>query len=202
MRDLTNYPTGLELTEHAATDDGVIGAVLTPVGDADHEAEFFADLDSGKQSKWPEELPADDGATVDAVEAAKNWAADHGADLMCVAQPRDDGTVQYVLVGIGLQLWQIDPLDAMNIKLRLKEGKLPEGRKLEHPELLTFDAKSGKNVAQTGCSFLYLTTEQSIGLIAITDFVIEVRNMGGAYGDLSGVGFHRGVRFDITPIAR
>lgn len=91
-RDLTGYPTGLELTENSATDDGVSGAVLTPVGDADHDAEFFADLDSGKYTSWPKELPTDDSAPP-SVESASKWATDQGADLMCVAQTDKNGMV-------------------------------------------------------------------------------------------------------------
>ena len=200
-RNLTDYPTGLEITKDAATDSGLRGATLTPVGDADHGAQFFIDLDSGKRIKCPKDLPADD-ASPDAVAAATKWASDHGVDLICVAQPLDDGTLQYVLVGVGLQLWEIDPLDARNIELRLKEGKLPEGRKLDQPALLHFDAKSGKSVARTGCSFLYLTTEQSLGLITITDFITEARDITGMAGAPKGIGFYRGVTFDLTAIAR
>lgn len=200
-RDLTGYPTGLELTDNAATDDSLSGAVLSPVGDADHGAEFLADLDSGKRTRWPKELPTDDAAPA-AVEAASKWAAGQGADLMCVAQPDKDGMLQYMLVGIGLQLWEIDPLDAANIEQRLKEGRLPEGRKLDQPALLHFDQKSGKNIAQTDVSFLYLTTDQSLGIITITDFITEARDITGLAGEPKGVGFHRGVRFDLTAIAR
>ena len=135
-------------------------------------------------------------------EAATKWASDHGVDLMCVAQPLDDGTVQYVLKGVGLQLWEIDPLDARNIERRLKEGKLPEGRRLDQPALLHFDAKSGKYVAQTGCSFLYLTKDESLGLITITDFITEARDITGMAGAPKGVGFYRGVMFDLEAIAR
>ena len=200
-RDLADYPTGLELTENAATDSGSSGNVLTPVGDADHGATFFMDLDSGKGQRWPKELPADD-VTPATVEAATGWAANHGADLMCVAQQNTDGRIQYVLVGVGLQLWQMDSLDAANIEQRLKKGKLPEGRKLEQSALLHFDIKSGKNIAQKNSSFLYLTGEQGLGVITITDFVTEARDITGMADTPEGVGYHRGVRFDVTAIAR
>lgn len=200
-RDLTDFPTGLELTKNAATDAGLRGATLTPIGDADHGAQFLADLDSGKHLKWPEDLPAEDASPA-AVEATTKWASDHGVDLMCVAQPLKDGTLEYMLVGVGLQLWEIDPLDARNIELRLKEGKLPAGRKLDQPELLHFDAKSNKHVARTGCSFLYLTKDESLGLITITDFITEARDISGQVSAPKGVGFYRGVMFDLTAIAR
>jgi len=200
-QDLTGYPTGRELTENSATDVGVSGAVLSPVGDADHGAEFFADLDSGKRTKWPKELPTDD-ADPPAVESASKWAAGQGVDLMCVAQTDKDGMVQYVLVGIGLQLWEIDALDVANIEQRLKEGKLPEGRKLDQPAVLHFDEKSGKYIAQTDVSFLYLRKDHGLGIITITDFVTKARDITGMAGAPKGVGFHRGVRFDVTAIAR
>ena len=84
----------------------------------------------------------------------------------------------------------------------MKKGQIPEGRKLDQPALLHFDQKSSKYVAQTDVSFLYLTTDHGLGIITITDFVTEARDITGMAGAPKGVGFHRGVRFDVTAIAR
>ncbi len=199
--DLSDYPTGLGLTANAKIGGGIRGMVLTPVGDDDNEADFFKDLDTGKEPHWPKHLPARNGSP-DIVKAAAEWAAEQGLDLMCIAMKDDRGNVQYVLQGIGLQLWEIDPLDAKNIEKRVATGKLPEGRKLTSSAILHFDSKSQTEVAQRGTSFLYVTRDEGLGLITITDFVTEARDITGQMMTQQGVGFHRGVRFDIQTIAR
>lgn len=198
-RDLSDYPTGLKLTKNATVDGGSSGAVLSPIGDPDREASFFLDLDTGSGPSWPAQIPND--SSPETVDAAKKWAATKGVDLICTAIPNPDGKPTYMLVGIGLKLWEIDPFDAKNIEKRVGVGKLPDGRPLAG-KLLHFDAKSEKHVSQIGSSFLYVTREEGLGIITITDFVTEARDITGAFFAPRGVGFYRGVRFDHQPIAR
>jgi len=199
--DLSDYPTGRELTRNAKVAGGVTGQVLSPVGDPDTGADFFLDLDTGREPRWPKELPSKDGSA-ETVQAAKEWAAKTGADLMCVAMPDDDGKTTYTLIGVGLQLWEIDPFDAKNIAKRVAEGKLPEGREVKGA-LMHFDASTNQYVSKRGSNFLYVTREHGLGVITITDFVTEVRNLTGTYsGPPQGVGCHRGVRFNYKSIVR
>lgn len=199
--DLGNYPTGLRITANAKLSGGSIGLVLTPVGDQGIGATFFKDLDTGNKPRWPKDLPANDESP-ETVAAVRKWAADHGIDLMCVTGTDDDGNVTYTLHGIDLQLWEIDPLDAENIDKRIASGTLPAGRKLDTAALLHFDRKSGTLVNQHGTSFLYVTRDEGLGLITITDYVVAARDVTGQLMTEPGIGFHRGVRFNLNTIAR
>lgn len=202
-RDLSDYPRGLELTANATMDNnGKIRMVVTPIGDADKNSNFFLDLDTGGSLGWPANLPHND-TSAKVITAAKEWAATKGVDLMCVPSLTADGKVVHTLVGIGLQLWEIDPFEAKNIANRVAKGQLPEGRRVEDA-LLHYDPKTKRHFAKRGSSFLYVTREQGLGVITITDFVTKVQDLtGAAAGDPPrGVGFNRGVRFDYRTIAR
>ena len=200
-RDLSDYPTGLGLTKNATVDgNGKSRMVVTPLGDADKNSDFFLDLDTGGEPRWPAKLPHNDSSP-EVVTAAREWAATKGVDLMCVPSRNAEGDVVYTLIGIGLQLWEIDPFEAKNIAKRVAKGELPEGREVEDA-LLHYDPKTKQHVPKRGSSFLYVTREQGLGVITITDFVTEVRDLTGFGGPPRGVGFNRGVRFDYRTIAR
>lgn len=200
-RDLSNYPTGLELTPNASVASGRLGQVLTPIGDEAASADFFMDLDSQQDARWPPELIAKDDSQA-TIQAARNWASKRGFDLMCVAAPQKDETTSYLLVGIDLELWEIDNFDAKNIGDLIEAGKLPAGRKLESAFLLHRDEKSQRDTSALKSSFLYLTKDQGLGVITLTDFVTEAKDITGMFSVPKGVGFYRGVRFDTRPIAR
>lgn len=199
-RDLSDYPKGLAITKNAEKTDGLIGMVLTPVGDADIGATFFFDLDAGQGKKWPhDELPAADSSEP-VVSKAQEWAASHNVDLLCT--PLKDDPKSYVLLGIDLQLWEIDPFDAKNIEQFLVQGELPKGEPLKQPYLLHFDPASKTSKPKIGSSFLYVTREHGLGIITVTDMVTKAEDITGRLGAPKGVGFHRGVRFNYHSIAR
>ncbi|MBL8809126.1 MAG: carboxypeptidase regulatory-like domain-containing protein [Planctomycetaceae bacterium] len=199
--DLSDYPTGLTLTPNAQEDSGVSRMVLSPASEDGPYTRCFLDLDTERDWRWPAEL-ANKSDTPEAAKSAMEWARQHGADLICTARQESDGTLQYVLTSVDAQVWEIDALTAQNIEQHIKKGELPTGRKLEQPELLHFDPVTGKHVPMIGSSFLYLTKDEGLGLITITDFVVVARDISGLAGVPPGVGFHRGVRFDLTFIAR
>ncbi|MFO0977806.1 MAG: M56 family metallopeptidase [Planctomycetaceae bacterium] len=200
-RDLSNYPKGLNLTANAQEDSGLVGMVLSPASEDGEYTNCFMNLDTRRDWRWPAEL-TNKADTPEASKAATDWARRNGADLYCAARPDADGNLQYVLVGVDTQFWEIDQLSASNLEKRLKQGSLPTGRKLEQPELLHFDPVTGKHSPEIGSSFLYLTKDEGLGVITITDFVVEARDITGQAGTPPGVGFHRGVRFNLTHIAR
>ncbi len=199
--DLSDYPTGLGLTENAKRGGGLQGLVITPVGDQDTGATFFKDLDTGNAPRWPKHLPPKDASSATELSARK-WAAEQGMDLMCVAGKNEKGKITYTLKGIDLKLWEIHPLVAKNIDKHIAAGKLPEGRQHERDEFLHFDEKTDSFVNQIGTSFLYVTKDEGLGLITITDFVVTARDITGQFMTEPGVGFHRGVKITFHTIAR
>ena len=199
--DLSNYPTGLGLTKNAKLGGGLQGLVITPVGDQDTGATFFKDLDTGNEPRWPKHIPSKD-ASATTETATRNWAAEQGIDLMCVAGKNEEGKITYTLKGIDLKLWEIHPLDAKNIEKHIAAGKLPEGRPHERDEFLHFAEKTNSFANQLGTSFLYVTKNEGLGLITITDFVVTARDITGQFMTEPGVGFHRGVKITFHTIAR
>lgn len=195
------FATGREVPAGSKVSGGLIGMVLSPVGDADRGASFFFDLDTGRRFKWPKELPPDDSD--ETIELGKKWATDKGADLMCVHRVDENGKGYYVLIGLNLQLWEISSLDAENFKKRIAAGELPDGRKAGDV-LLRLDPKTKKHIPRSRTSFVYVTKGDSLGMISTTDIITQVRNLTGTPAGMEpgGVGFHRGVKFNYFPVAR
>ena len=200
-RDTSGYPVGLDLTPNATMGSGLTGQVLTPVGDADAGATFLMDLDTGQNTHWPKELSANDDSP-ECVAATRNFADKRGFDLMCVAEINENGVADYMLVGFGLELWEIKLDDAKKIEEFVKTGKLPEGRQLDTQSLVHRDSKSKIDTSALGSSFLYVTKDQGLGVITLSDFVETARDITGLAGAPRGVGFHRGVKFNYRQIAR
>jgi len=196
-RELGDYPKGLEITENAELEGGVAGQILTPVGDADTSANFFLDLDTGKSLKWPKEkLPTSD-ASEQIVKQASQWAAANGADLLCTTL--EEGTKNYALLGVNMQLWEIDSFDYQSIQKMLAKGELPKGKPMKQPLLLPLGADEASS--KIGSSFLYVTRDEGLGVITITDIVTQAKDIRGMFVP-KGVGFYRGVKISYWPIAR
>lgn len=200
-RELGDYPKGLEITENAQLDNGISGHILTPVGDADTSATFFLDLDTGKALTWPKEkLPTLD-ASEQVVRQASEWAAANGADLLCTTL--EEGTKNYALLGVNMQLWEIDSLDAKNIEEFLKKGELPKGKPMKQPLLLPLGQGPDAAATKIGSSFLYVTRDQGLGVITIMDIVTEAEDtIFVGISAPKGVGFYRGVKIKYWTIAR
>ena len=197
--DLSQLPKGLELTENSKIGDRFSGFVLTPIGDGDPGATYFMDLDTKRTFKWPEKLLQ--ATDEKALQAVMQWAKEQGADLMCVAEPTENGELTSTLSLIDTQAWEIDKTSAEKIEQLVSNGALPTGRKVK--KLLQHEFAADQPMrTDIGSSFLYLTNEQGLGLITVTDLVTEARDITGAFSAPKGVGFHRGVRFDVTTILR
>ena len=200
-RDVSGYPVGLALTKNATLGSGLQQMVLTPVGDADKSAHYLMDLDTGQDASLPKELQAKDGSP-ESVEAVRKYAAENGFDLMCVSEINAAGVADYTLVGVDLELWEIDPNDAKALEELVSKGKLPEGRKLKDQRLLHRQPDSQADTSAIGSSFLFVTKDQGLGVIMLTDFVVTAQDVTGLAVAPRGVGFHRGVQITYQQIAR
>ncbi len=201
-QDLSGYPTGLELTENATAENVWSQVILSPVGSSENDAIFFIDLDTRRYAGWPKSLPAQDDSE-QSVQAAREFASKRGYDLMCLAQTNAKGAVAYALVGIEMQLWEIDWYEAKKLGDFVKMGKLPLGRRLDTDFIFHRDAESKRDVSAINSSFLYLTKDQGLGVIDLTDFVTDVQNTAGSFLRPSkGVGPHFGVRLNHRAVAR
>jgi hypothetical protein len=129
-----------------------------------------------------------------------DWAAAHGADLMCVTHRGPDGTETFVLRSFGLKAWEISPRDLRKFDRLVAAGTLPEGHGAGEL-LMHYDDAPERAVPDANAAFVYVTREGCMGLIEITDRVTQTANLSGMPGSPpAGVGFHKGVRFNLRPI--
>ncbi len=199
--DPSTFPTGLDLGESPQIDRHISGMVVCPIGDKPGKyKDFFLDLDTGRSPAWPKSIEWKQAAGD--IESVESWASREGCDLICVKRDAQEGESPYVLRGIGLKLWEIDSLDARNLDKRIAAGQLPKGDSVDDMMLMARNANTGNSEVKRGSSFLYLTKEDSLGVITITDIVTIARDITGYGSAPQGVGFHKGIRFDLKTIAR
>lgn len=186
------------LGETAKLSGETSGAVLSPPTEERQYTCHAYDLDTGYRPKWPAELARDEAARDDQQQA--DWASQTGVDLICTTHRAADGTETYALRALGMKVWEIDAREVRDLDKLLAAGKLPEGRPVDEL-LMHYDAKSDQLVPDANAAFLFVTREGSMGLIETTDRVTRTANLGGApYSRKPGVGFHKGVRFDLKAI--
>ena len=176
-----------------------IGKVLSPAIQGGEYASYFHDLDSGYDPIWPSEFPNDETASDSKLLA--EWAQKKGVDLMCVTHRSLDGKETYVLRAIGMKVREINSRELRDLDKLISAGQLPEGRPVGEL-LMHFDTGSQQYVPEANAAFIFITLEGNMGLIEITDRITRTANMTGlASGSSSGgVGFHKGVQFNLKEI--
>jgi beta-lactamase regulating signal transducer with metallopeptidase domain len=191
-------PATTRLEPGARMGEGVTGAILSPAMQEGTYAEYFYDLDTGAHPRWPAHLPRDE-ARVDQKQLA-DWATDSGVDLLCVTHRAPDGTQTFVLRSFGMRAWEIGPRELRNIDKLVAAGTLPKGHDVGEL-LMHYDDGSKQSVPDANAAFIYVTREGNMGLIETTDRVTRTADLTGRMGDPpAGVGFHKGVRFNLKSI--
>jgi beta-lactamase regulating signal transducer with metallopeptidase domain/5-hydroxyisourate hydrolase-like protein (transthyretin family) len=175
------------------------GAVLSPAIEAGQHAWHFYDLDTGYRPNWPTTIPKVE-ASRDAKPLAE-WASQNGVDLMCITHRSPDGTETFVLRALGMKVREINPRELRNLDKLIAAGTLPEGRPVGEL-LMHYDAKSQQLVPNANAAFLFITREGNMGLIETADRITRTADLTGtAAGSSSGgVGFHKGVQFNLKAI--
>jgi beta-lactamase regulating signal transducer with metallopeptidase domain/5-hydroxyisourate hydrolase-like protein (transthyretin family) len=192
-------PPSTSLGPHARFgSDGAIGAILSPAIQEGEHASHFYDLDTGFQPKWPAKIPKDE-SRFDGQQLA-DWAVENGVDLMCITHRAEDGTETFVLRSFGMKVWEISSRDLRNLDKLLAAGKLPDGREVGEL-LMHYDPETQQLAPDADAAFLFVTRDGSLGLIETTDRVTQTANLNGlAGGAPRGVGFFKGVRFNLKSI--
>jgi hypothetical protein len=193
-------PAGTAVLGNEARLSGVVsGAVVSPASEQGQYASHFLDLDTGYRTNWPAEIPLTkpSGASKELVD----WANENGIDLMCITHRAPDGTETYILRALGMNVQEITELDLRNLRNSLAAGRLPSGRPVGGL-LMHYDATSQQLVPDANGAFLFVTREGNRGVIEVTDRVTRTSGLAGTpAGDpLPGVGFRKGVRFDLSEI--
>jgi hypothetical protein len=174
------------------------GAVLSPAIEEGQHVWNFLDLDTEYRPSWPTHVPRDE-ASSNAMKLA-DWASQNGVDLMCTTYRAPDGTETYVLRAFGMNVREINSRDWRNLDRLMAAGTLPEGRPVGEL-LMHYDTESQQFVPDANAVFLFVTHEGNMGLIETTDRVAHTANLTGIASSASpGVGFHKGVRFNLKEI--
>ncbi len=175
------------------------GEVLSPAIQGGEYATHFYDLDSGYEPIWPAEVPKDE--TVSESKPLADWVQKKGVDLMCVTHRSPDGKETYVLRAFGMKVREIQSRELRDLERLISAGQLPEGRPVGEL-LMHFDTGSQQYVPEANAGFIFTTSEGNMGLIEITDRITRTANMTGLASGASsgGVGFHKGVQFNLKEI--
>lgn len=175
------------------------GAVLSPAIQEGEHAWHFLDLDSGYRPVWPDEISKDETSMES--KQLSNWAQKSGVDLMCVTHRSRDGKETYVLKAIGMQVREIHSRQLRDIHKLITAGTLPEGRPVGEL-LMHYDDDSKQFVPDANAAFIFVTREGNMGLIEITERITRTANMTGQAAGVSngGIGFHKGVQFNLKEI--
>jgi hypothetical protein len=120
---------------------------------------------------------------------------------MCITHREPDGTETFVLRGFGLKAWEISRRDLRNLDKLIAAGKLPEGREVGEL-LMHYDPETQQLVPDANAAFLVITRDGSLGLIETTDRITRTADLTGSAsgGPSGGVGFHKGVQFNLKAI--
>jgi len=120
---------------------------------------------------------------------------------MCIPYRSSNGTETYVLRALGMKVREISPRDLRNLDKLIAAGTLPEGRPVAGL-LIHYDTESQQLVPNANAAFLFITREGSMGVIETTDRITRTADLtGNPVGAPSGgVGFHKGVQFNLKTI--
>ncbi len=175
------------------------GAVLSPPIEENQYGWHFYDLDTGYRPTWPSEIAhTETEATSKQILA---WAVEQGVDLICITHREPDGTETFVLKALDMKVHEISTRDLRNIDRLIAAGTLPEGRAVGEL-LMHYDEKAMQLVPNCNGAFIFVTREGNMGLIETTDRVTRTSDLTGiaAGSPMGGVGFHKGIRFNLKAI--
>jgi hypothetical protein len=155
----------------------------------------FFDLDAGYRLNWPARIPK-----VEASAMRANWRWVSQTASIDVHHPSCAGRNRDRIAGGGMEVREISPRDVRNLDRLIAAGTLPEGRPAGEL-LMHYDPQSEQLVPDANAAFLFVTREGNMGLIETTDRVTRTADLTGLpAGPSPGVGFHKGVRFNLKAI--
>jgi hypothetical protein len=159
------FPTGEKA--HAL---GSHGNVIIGPPQAQEYYRTFKDLDTGREIKWPKELP--DKAKGDEIAT---FAAKEGFDLRGTeCTPPGSTRPYYVLQGLGLRAWQIDNGLYGKIESDLRAEKIPDLDRPAGELLIDYDPATKTYHPENKATFLFVTREGTTGILQLTGLVNEL----------------------------
>ena len=144
------FPTGDKVRA-----SGSHGNVIVGPPQAQEYYRTFKDLDTGREIKWPKELPEKAKATGDEITA---FAAKEGFDLRGAEYtPSGSDRPYYVLQRLGLRAWQVDNGLYGRIESDLLAEKVPDLDRPASELLIDFDSATKTYHPENKATFLFVT---------------------------------------------
>jgi hypothetical protein len=173
------FPTG----DKVRASNGWANVIVGPPQAQDYYR-TFKDLDTGREIKWPRELPDSSKAKADEIAA---FAAREGFDLRGIeyTAPGSDRS-HYAIQGFGLRAWQVDNSRYETIENDLRENKPPALDRPAGDLLMDLDPKTERHHPENQATFLFVTREGTVGILQLTGLVTEVFR-GGGFGAPAGI---------------
>ena len=158
----------------------------------------FQDLDTGRSSQWPTELPAPEQTASEVVAA---WATREGYDLRGIDY-RPPGSVRgaFAIQGLGLRAWQIDNRRYETIEAELRTGKPLELGRPAGDLLMDFDPQTGTYHPENEATFLFVTRDGATGVLQVINLITDLlvpSDLGQPIPTKRTRGPYRGVLFQF-----
>ena len=132
----------------------------------------FKDLDTGRETKWPKELPDPTKAKGDEITA---FAAKEGFDLRGIEyKPPGSDRSYYALQQLGLRAWQVDNSLYGAIESDLHAEKIPNLDRPAGELLIDYDPVTKTYHPENKATFLFVTREGTTGILQLTGLVNEL----------------------------
>ena len=161
------FPTGANVRNAPGWGNVIIGPPQ-----AQQYYRTFKDLDTGRETKWPKEVPDPAKVRGDEITA---FAAKEGFDLRGTEYtPPGSDRSYYVLQALGLRAWQVENSLYGEIENDLRAEKTP---KLDRPAgdlLIDYDPATKTYHPENKATFLFVTREGTTGILQLTGLVNEL----------------------------
>ena len=132
----------------------------------------FKDLDTGRETRWPKELPDPAKAEGDQITT---FAAREGLDLRGIEyKPPGSDRSYYALQALGLRAWQVDNALYGQIESDLRAEKIPDLNRPAGELLMAYDPATKTYHPENKATFLFVTREGTTGILQLTGLVNEL----------------------------
>jgi hypothetical protein len=159
------FPTGAKVNKSGGYANVIVGPFQK-----EKYYRTFKDLDTGREIKWPKELP--EKASSDEI---KTFAADEGFDLRGIEYTPPGSTKSYyALQGLGLRAWQVDNRLYDRIEADLRENKPPDLDRPATEFLMDYDPATKTYHPENKATFLFVTREGTTGILQLTGLATEL----------------------------
>jgi hypothetical protein len=160
------FPTGDKVHATGSCANVIIGPTQ-----ASEYHRTFKDLDTGREIRWPGELPPPSEARGDEIAA---YATQEGYDLRGIEyRPPGSERSYYAIQALGLRAWQVDNSLYEKAESDLRANTPPALARAAGNLLMDYDPITRTYHPENKATFLFVTREGTTGILQLTGLVTE-----------------------------